>query len=355
MLLKNLLLLFLALTVISCGSSDKKPGETVLAGNNKEVVCFVYHRFGDDRYSSTNVSIKDFRAHLQYLKGNDFQVLSFADAIDYLNSGATEKKTAVITVDDGYKSFYKNGLPVLKEFGFPATLFINTKTVGSNGYMGWDELKAAKNSNIEIGNHTHSHDYFLNLPANSRYETFRNELEQSQHIIREMLDFEPETFAYPFGEYDETMKNIVADMGFKAAAAQFSGVIYAGTDLMLCPRFPMSESYADLGKFASKANMHALRVAEKSPKNPILPAGKKQPELTLQIENTELQMGQLQCFIQGSDCEIISKEKGKIRIKPAGDISARRRTLYTITVPHKNGKWHWFSHLWINPNVSGGQ
>jgi peptidoglycan/xylan/chitin deacetylase (PgdA/CDA1 family) len=53
-----------------------------------------------------------------------------------------------------------------KKYDIPATLFINTKTVGGGDYMTWGELKDVVKHDIEIGNHTHSHAYFLNLPEN---------------------------------------------------------------------------------------------------------------------------------------------------------------------------------------------
>jgi hypothetical protein len=90
----------------------------VITRGDKEVVCFIYHRFGDSRYPSTNTSQKDFESHLTYLKKNNFQMLTFSAAIDYLRSDAPVRKTAVITIDDGYKSFFRNGFPLLKKFAF---------------------------------------------------------------------------------------------------------------------------------------------------------------------------------------------------------------------------------------------
>lgn len=323
-----------------------------VATDHKEVVCFVYHRFGDNRYPSTNISLADFEAHLQYLRDHGYQVLTFADAIDYLQSNQENRKTAVITIDDGYKSFYANGLPLLEKYGYPATVFINTETVGGGDYMSWFELKDAGNRKIEIGNHTHSHAYFLNLPENSRYETFDDEIRLSQKIIKEQLGLTPTTFAYPYGELDPKMEAIIRNAGFKAAAAQNSGVISAQSNLMRCPRFPMSESYAALDKFSSKARMHALVTKEEAPTSFMMPEHHR-PELTLRFVTGALQIKQLQCFIQGGECQMTITEKGgetTLKLTSAGKLT-RRRTLYTVTVPNKNGQWYWYSHLWIDPSV----
>lgn len=77
------------------------------------------------------------------------------------------------------------------------------------------------------------------------------------------------------------------------------------------------------------------------------------PELILRFDLGELQIKQLQCFIQGGDCQkTVTEKDGEITLKllPAGKLT-RRRTLYTITVPDKNGRWHWYSHMWIDPSV----
>ena len=340
------LTLLVVLTSIGCAQSETK------LDPKKEVVCFVYHRFDDDRYPSTNTKVSDFKSHLQYLKDQGYQVLTFADAIDYMNSSDPVQKTAVITIDDGYESFYKNGLPVLKEFDFPATLYINTETVGGSSYMDWDQIKAAAYAGIEIGNHTHSHAYFLNQPESERYSNFKDELKLTQKLIKEHLGSTPETFAYPFGELDDKMLSIVKEIGFKGAAAQNSGVIGGSTDLFRCPRFPMSENYAAFDKFKSKANMHHPMVASESPSS--FMATGDQPKLTLTVAADNPLAGAVNCFIQGAEAQVDKSESGEdviITVTPKSDISSRRRFLYTLTA-QQNGQWYWYSHLWINPDVN---
>lgn len=345
---------YVLLIIFSCTSKSAGIQETLSPKNDKEIVCFVYHRFNDTRFPSTNTPLKDFEAHLNYLVEQKFQILSFSDAIDYLQSDKPIRKTAVITIDDGYKSFYKNALPLLRKYNLPATLFINTQTIGAGDYMTWHELKESSRHNIEIGNHTHSHKYFLNEEKETRYKTFKEELEVSQSIIEKNLGVLPVVFAYPYGEFDPEMKKIAQEAGFKAAAAQNSGVVYSGTDLYQCPRFPMSEVYSAPSKFAEKASMRPLKIDRISPDDFLLPAGKR-PLLTLTFEGTDLVLDQLQCFVQGNECDLKIIERGdsivSITLQSSKIISARRRTLYTVTVPDKQGKWHWYSHLWINEKI----
>lgn len=329
-----------------CVRSEKTPIDP-----EKEVVCFVYHRFGDDRYPSTNISLSDFEAHLKYLQSEGFQVLTFADAIDYLQSDSPPQKTAVLTIDDGYESFFENGLPLLKKYSFPASLYVNTETVGGNSYMSWEQLKKAANAGVEIGNHTHSHAYFLNQPESERYTNFKEELQLTQKLIKEKIGKEPQTFAFPYGELDAKMLSIVKETGFKGAAAQNSGVIGLSTDLMRCPRFPMSESYAPIDKFKSKAGMHHVTISKEDPDSFI--AESTSPKLTLLVNSDSPLAGSVNCFIQGSECSVSKSPEGdqvKLTITPKSDITGRRRFLYTLTA-QQNGKWYWYSHLWIRPEV----
>lgn len=341
----------------ACYSSKNQANDDLLeAYEDKEAVCFVYHRFDDDRYPSTNISASDFKAHLQYLKDHDYSVMSLGQALDYLKKPGEKTKVAVITIDDGYKSFYESGWPLLKEFGYPATLFINTSTVGSGSYMNWKELKRVQESGIEIGNHTDSHRYFLNVPKQQRYKIFAKEIQKSQRLLKQHLGREPVLFAYPYGEFDPEMMEEVKKAGFVAAAAQNSGVIAGGINKYALPRFPMSGGYVELDKFAEKANMHAFRIAGKNPESNIIPDAGVPPELVISFEQRNLKIDQLQCFVQRGKCDLVldRDDKGLITLKIKAEAPLKsRRTLYTITAPSETGEWHWYSHLWINPDVLG--
>ena len=85
--MKGVVLLLATLLAFS-----KTPDISDSSSGIKEAVCFIYHRFGDSRYPTTNVSTKDFESHLKYLVDNKFEILSFSDAITYLKSNSPAKK-----------------------------------------------------------------------------------------------------------------------------------------------------------------------------------------------------------------------------------------------------------------------
>ena len=67
-----------------------------------------------------------------------------------------------MTIDDGFSSFYRNAWPILKKEKIPFVIFVNTESVGSNGYMNWEELKEISEFDfVHIGNHSHTHAYLV--------------------------------------------------------------------------------------------------------------------------------------------------------------------------------------------------
>ncbi|ELR73741.1 Polysaccharide deacetylase [Fulvivirga imtechensis AK7] len=318
---------------------------------DRSVVLFVYHRFGDDRFPSTNIGIAEFRKHLEFLQSNNYSVMTLSDALAYLKRGENKKKVAVITIDDGYKSFQSGAMPLLQEFKMPATLFINTETVGSYDYLNWKELKELQGEGIEIGNHSHSHAYFLNYPEQERGRIFREDVVRAQDLMKEHLGLAPRIFAYPYGEYDPEMKGILSELGFDAAVAQNSGVMFTGGDQFAIPRFPMSDSYA--AGFAEKVKMKPLKVFSVKPEAVLL-GDQNPPVLEVTFKNDSIRAGQLQCFVQYGKCsvEVLSSDPLTVKLR-ATDLLKHRRTLYTLTAPSLAGEWHWYSHLWVIPDVKG--
>ena len=320
-----------------------------------DIPIFAYHRFGDDRFPSTNTSVEVFEKQLKYLKENNFEVLGFGEAINNWKSGKNNPEKAVIlTIDDGYLSFYENGWPLLKKFGYPATIFIQTETIGGNDFMSWDQIREIRDAGIEIGNHSHSHAYFLNMPENERNEAFRKDVEKATQLYNQHLDEAPEIFAYPFGEYTADMEEILASMNFRAAAVQQSGVFSEQSDPFAIPRFPMGGPFGTLNGFINKSTMKALHVSGTNPSTPFF--SKNPPTLKIEIVPGHVNIQNCQFFLQGDKMKISRIEADQdtpfVILESDRKLTARR-TLYTLTAPSVDGKsWHWFSYLWVNPEVS---
>lgn len=348
-ILRILQLSFLMIFIMGAGS--------IVRAAEMNIPCFVYHRFGDARYPSTNIDLATFEEHLQYLKDNKIEVVTLGEAVQLIRGNKKlTKKTVVLTIDDGYESFLSNGMPLLRQYGFKATLFVNTATVGKSGFINWQQLRQLRKEGIEIGNHSHSHAHFVDAEPGDREEVFSSDLEQSSQIFFRELGEKPSLFSYPYGEYTDTMVEVVKEKGFIAATAQNSGVISTFSNLYALPRFPVAGPYAKLESFKRKVSMRALPVTALD-KPGHLVSKDNPPLLRVRLQRPErLQTRNIQCFVADTrECSLIyDEDQGVIAMRSIKPLQARR-TLYTLTVPSAvdSGDYHWFSHLWINAQSNG--
>ena len=112
--------------------------------------------------------------------------------------------------------------------------------------MSWEDIREIDKYNfVEIGNHSHTHDYLIDF----KDEEIINDLKKSINIFEEKLGKNSIFFSYPFGEYSTSLKNIVIDLGFKYAFGQHSGVVDYTKNLFEMPRFPINEKYGELERF----------------------------------------------------------------------------------------------------------
>ena len=87
-----------------------------LFANENSLAVFVYHRFGENNYPSTNVKMSQFKKHLEELTKNNYNVVSVEEIVDALiNNRDLPEKTVALTIDDAFSSIYKKAWPLLKK------------------------------------------------------------------------------------------------------------------------------------------------------------------------------------------------------------------------------------------------
>jgi peptidoglycan/xylan/chitin deacetylase (PgdA/CDA1 family) len=276
------------------------------------------------------------------------------DIVDHLRQGhPLPPRCAAITVDDAYHSFLSGAMPLLRRYGYPATLFVNTDSVGGREFLSWDELRTLAAEGIEIGNHSASHLYLLDRAQNESVEMWRERIGKDLSRAREALNRElgeqERLLAYPYGEYSAEVAELVRDLGFSGAAAQHSGVISSATDLFALPRFPMGGIYVALSQFREKLAMKALEVRVIEPSDPL--ASENPPLMVVDILSRNVDLSRLRCFVPGqSECPVQADAAvtGRYHVRAQQPLSGRR-SKYTLTAPGQQEGWFWFSQLWIYP------
>ena len=121
----------------------------------------MYHRFNESKYPSTNIQIDVFKEQLNIIYKEGIEFIHPKDFKKSLHEKKKNRKI-LLTIDDGLLSFYENAWPILKEKKIPFILFVNTREVGSFNYMNWSQIiELHKSGIVEIGNHSHSHEYLV--------------------------------------------------------------------------------------------------------------------------------------------------------------------------------------------------
>lgn len=245
-------LLLLMMMLFSCAA---------LADNAINIPILCYHNFNPTRPGSMNLTPQKFESQIKWIKENGFTVIPLTEAVAYLEGkrGELPAKSIVITVDDGWQSAYTYLLPIAKKYQIPMTLFIYPETIsaGKNA-MTWEELKKMQKTGLfDIQSHTYSHPNFKQekrhrTPAS--YEQFvKMELGKSKKILEEKLGKQITLLAWPFGIYDDYLKQEADKAGYEMAFSIDARTANRSYKPMAQPRFMIIDAQS-MKTFAAIVN-----------------------------------------------------------------------------------------------------
>lgn len=335
------------MVVLLCPHSARAAGHAVI---------LQYHNFGEDTPPSTSVTMQQFESHLGYLEENGFTVWPVDRIVAYVRENKELPARCVgITIDDANISVYERAFPELKKRGLPFTVFVPTDSVdrGYQSSMSWEQMREMQGFGASFSSHSRSHAYLIQKLAGESEEKWRDRVREDLEISLRRLSKElgsgSNLFAYPYGEYNPSLKNIVTGMNLVGFSQQ-SGAVWAGSDFAALPRFPMASRYAGMGQFAEKVNSLPLPVLSAEPDNPVLRQGVSTPSLRLKLAPGDYRRDSLSCYADGQGEIRVSWKDLSERIV---DVSAveplpRGRSRYNCTAIHREGgRYYWYSHLWI--------
>ena len=260
--------------------------------NDYGIIAIMYHRFDENKYPSTNIKMIDFKEHLNLIKLEGLNFVNPSNFQSELNLNKKDRKV-LITIDDGFLSFYKSAWPILKKEKIPFILFVNTREVGSNGYMTWEQIKEiSKEDFVHIGNHSHSHEYLIDFDS----KEIISDIKKSIIIFKKELGDNSEFFSYPFGEYSLAFKKIVKDLGFKYAFGQHSGVIDETKDFFELPRFPINEKYGETDRFKIILKTIPFKYKKITPDEKYINNNSNPPKISIEFFNKLSNFNSLNCF-----------------------------------------------------------
>ena len=252
----------------------------------------MYHRFEENKYPSTNIKINDFKEHLKILQKNNIRFVNPKNFEKELKDNKTQRKI-LLTIDDGFSSFYKNAWPILKEKRIPFILFVSTREVGTFNYMTWNQIREiAKEDFVEIGNHSHTHEYLVD----EKKDLILKDIKKSITIFKNELGKKSDFFSYPFGEYSLEFKAIIKSLEFKYAFGQPSGVIDETKDFYELPRFPINEKYGEIKRFNSLTKTLPFKFRKILPEEKYLLLSKNPPKIKIEFYDGIKDLKSLGCY-----------------------------------------------------------
>ena len=313
------------------------------------IISIMYHRFNENKYPSTNIRIDEFKKHIEIIENQNIEFVNPKNFEFDLNQKKNKKKI-LLTIDDGYLSFYKNAWPILKEKKIPFILFISTREVGAPGYMSWDEIrKISKENFVEIGNHSHTHGYLVDEDI----KTIEKDILTSIKIFKKNLGKNSVFFSYPFGEYSLKFKELIKTLGFKYALGQHSGVIDETKDLYELPRFPINEKYGELKRFTTITKTLPFKYKKIYPEEKFLANNDNPPKVKIEFYENMQNLKSINCFSnegnkwQNSKINFIQNNILQINIE---EKFVGERGRINCSLREKDNYWRWLGIQFVLAN-----
>ena len=252
---------------------EKLYRESILRKNlekRKEIPVLMYHQVVNetpaDSVYNIYITTQNLNQQLKWLKENGYTAIHFRDIF----SGKLPQKPVILTFDDGYKNNYENLLPLLKLYQMKAVVYVLANPAVKKNY--WDKTagepqvplmtlteirKAHQSGLIEIGSHGLNHLSLTEIKADQVYQ----EILESKNYLEKQLKSEVLSFAYPYGNFNQNIKEMVQKAGYIFGVATNSGPAVFKNDFF-CVRRIQIFPHTNLREFKRKCSGHYLRYRD---------------------------------------------------------------------------------------------
>lgn len=180
------------------------------------VPILLYHRIDvSNTQSQYYVPPDKFEEQMKLLHDWGYTTITTELLVQAIREGANlPQRPIILTFDDGHLNNYTIAYPIMKKYGFTGALYIVGEYIGSPNYMNADQIKEMVHNGWEVGNHSMNH-FDLTLLDTQQQQQY--EIVASREVLEDQLDVPIQTFAYPFGIYDQTVINLTYSTGYIAA------------------------------------------------------------------------------------------------------------------------------------------
>ena len=186
------------------------------------VPVLAYSNFSKSMGDKNSVSEDVFEAQMKYLRDNGYQVIDLDQLLDFMEfKKALPEKSVAITIDNGWRTTYDIAYPILKKYGFKATLFVYTDLIGNKRGLEWEHLLELSKNGFEIEPQSKTN-RDLTKPDKedsfrTYYKTLEKELSYPKQVLQEKLKNECSYLAYPYGTSNNLIIALAQKYGYRAA------------------------------------------------------------------------------------------------------------------------------------------
>ena len=191
------------------------------------VLVLMYHNiYTDKKINSYDVSVADFKKHIEILKQYGFQSISLEDLYEFLKfNKKIPERSVIFTFDDGFKSVV-TASNILKENGFTGVTSLITGYIGSVWEVNQTEIEKLLSNGFEVSVHSHKlHNTYKKLLLEKKYKELKQDIKEAKEYSINTLHINPIAFTYPQGACDKKIENILKDNGFKIGFGLYGKLI----------------------------------------------------------------------------------------------------------------------------------
>lgn len=229
-----------------------------LSAREHRIPILMYHSVAEEDESAVSpyyriaITPSQFLRQMAFLHERNYRCVSVASAVGLLQAGeGTAAKTVVITFDDGYRNFCQHAFPALQRFGFTATVFLPTASIGHRPLifnrrecMTWDDVRELQQHGICFGSHTVSHPQLHGLDR----ESVREEILRSRQTIEDSTGTGVDSFAYPYAfpqtdkPFKAMLREVLEESGYRYGVCTRIGRAGITSDPLFLERLPVNSA-----------------------------------------------------------------------------------------------------------------
>ncbi len=212
----------------------------------------MYHEIAARPETASRLAVPPaaFAAQLAYLHDAGYSTITFADAAAALagETGRLPARPVVLTFDDGFADFHREALPLLRRYGFTATVFVTTGWIADAGgrrlghqpgqMLSWNQIREAAGAGVEIGSHSHGHPQLDQIEPGQ----LRHELAVSKALLEDGIGQAVPSLAYPFGYSSAGVRRTARVTGYRHACAVANATARSDSDRYTVPRLTVRAS-----------------------------------------------------------------------------------------------------------------